>query len=155
MRFNKRSTTFICAATDGLELVAIRFQGWEPFMPFFRPLEDFMNYIPEVENKTQEKTENTVGVDSNVLDKQIDIVDETNTKKPTQTKQEILQETCDENSSDLSEAEKNKNVQEQNQQCLYLDNFLNSDNLNARTNDDKTLLLCLYQPNSDSKNYSL
>jgi len=27
----------------------------------------------------------------------------------------------------------------------YLDNFLNSDQLNARTNDDKTLLLCLYQ----------
>ena len=27
----------------------------------------------------------------------------------------------------------------------YLDEFLNSDQLNARTNDDKTLLLCLYQ----------
>ena len=31
---------FICAATDGLERVAIRLSDWTPFSPFFQPLEE-------------------------------------------------------------------------------------------------------------------
>jgi serine/threonine protein phosphatase PrpC len=69
---------FICAATDGLEKVAIKYSDWSPFPPFFKPLETF------------------------------------------------LQETPD------PEAEAN-----------YLEQFLNSERLNHRTQDDKTLLLCL------------
>jgi hypothetical protein len=33
----------------------------------------------------------------------------------------------------------------------YLMSFLNSERLNARTDDDKTLLLCLYDSSSDSR----
>lgn len=69
---------FICAATDGLEKVAIKYSDWSPFPPFFSPLEAF------------------------------------------------LKETLD------PEAEAN-----------YLEQFLNSERLNHRTQDDKTLLLCL------------
>lgn len=70
---------FICASTDGLEKVAIRFSDWTPHPPFFKPLEAYL-----------EQTHNP---------------------------------------------EKNKE---------YLENFLNSERLNSRTDDDKTLLLCLY-----------
>ena len=71
---------FICAATDGLERVAIRMSDWTPFTPFFQPLEDYLRQIsvPEQEDK-------------------------------------------------------------------YLMSFLDSDKLNARTDDDKTLLLCLFE----------
>lgn len=72
---------FICASTDGLEKVAIRFSDWSPHQPFFEPLKQYMH-----------RTSNP--------DKEDD----------------------------------------------YLNDFLNSEPLNARTNDDKTLLLCLYQP---------
>lgn len=71
---------FICAATDGLERVAIRFQDWTAFPPFFQPLEAYL--------------------------------EETLTPEPDDA---------------------------------YLVNFLTSDRLNARTDDDKTLLLCRYQ----------
>lgn len=76
---------FICAATDGLERVAIRMSDWTPFNPFFQPLEE---YLQETRNPEAE--------------------DE------------------------------------------YLRIFLDSDRLNARTDDDKTLLLCLYD-NSNSR----
>ena len=33
---------FICAATDGLERVAIRMSDWTPFEPFFQPLEEYL-----------------------------------------------------------------------------------------------------------------
>ena len=81
MRIGVRSLKpqFICAATDGLERVAIRMSDWTPFTPFFQPLEE---YLQETSNPEQE--------------------DE------------------------------------------YLKNFLDSDRLNARTDDDKTLLLCCY-----------
>ena len=69
---------FVCAATDGLESVAIRLLNWQPFPPFFQPLVDCLG---------------------------------------------------------LSELE---------QRQSYLEQFLESDRLNARTDDDKTLLLCLY-----------
>lgn len=69
---------FVCAATDGLESVAIRLQTWQPFPPFFQPLVDCL------------------GLD------------------------------------------------EMEQRQTYLEQFLESDRLNARTDDDKTLLLCLY-----------
>ncbi len=73
---------FICAATDGLERVAIRMSDWTLFAPFFQPLEE---YLWETSNPEQE--------------------DE------------------------------------------YLISFLDSDRLNARTDDDKTLLLCCYDDN--------
>ncbi|MBC6431107.1 protein phosphatase 2C domain-containing protein [Nostoc sp. HG1] len=69
---------FICASTDGLEKVAIRLSDWEPFSPFFKPLEEY-------------------------LDESVD---------PKEDK--------------------------------YLTEFLNSERLNSRTDDDKTLLLCLF-----------
>ena len=70
---------FICASTDGLEKVAIRLSDWEPFSPFFKPLEEYLHepVNPEDEDK-------------------------------------------------------------------YLMEFLNSERLNSRTDDDKTLLLCLF-----------
>lgn len=70
---------FICAATDGLERVAIRMSDWTPFVPFFQPLEA---YLRKISNSEQEDG--------------------------------------------------------------YLNSFLSSDRLNARTDDDKTLLLCCY-----------
>jgi Protein phosphatase 2C len=68
---------FICAATDGLERVALRLSDWSPFSPFFKPFEDCLRLAPE-------------------------------------------------------------------QASDYLQAFLASERLNARTDDDKTLLLCLY-----------
>ncbi|HEY9826014.1 MAG TPA: PP2C family serine/threonine-protein phosphatase [Stenomitos sp.] len=70
---------FICAATDGLERVAIRLHNWEPFAPFFQPFEACLR------------------------------------KLPTKSEQEE-----------------------------YLQTFLASDRLNAKTDDDKTLLIGLY-----------
>lgn len=70
---------FICAATDGLEKVAIRRVDAMPFPPFFNPLEEY------------------------------------------------LWETSTPHHDDE-----------------YLVSFLESDRLNQRTDDDKTLLLCLY-----------
>jgi len=70
---------FICAATDGLERVAIRMSDWTPFIPFFQSLEDYL----------QEKSD-------------------------------------------------------PEQEDEYLTRFLDSERLNARTDDDKTLLLCFY-----------
>ncbi len=75
---------FICAATDGLERVAIRMSDWTPFAPFFKPLEEYLREINDPEQEDE-----------------------------------------------------------------YLMSFLDSDRLNTRTDDDKTLLLCLYDsPNS-------
>lgn len=73
---------FICTSTDGLERVAIRMSDWTPFLPFFKPLEEYLweTHHPEQEDE-------------------------------------------------------------------YIKNFLNSERLNARTDDDKTLLLCLYAQN--------
>ena len=70
---------FICASSDGLEKVAIRLSDWQPFSPFFKPLEEYLHepVNPEDEDK-------------------------------------------------------------------YLMEFLNSERLNSRTDDDKTLLLCLF-----------
>ncbi|MGI0483117.1 PP2C family serine/threonine-protein phosphatase [Geminocystis sp. CENA526] len=70
--------SFICASTDGLEKVAINFKNWQPFPPFFNPLEEYMKETAETEEDKQ-----------------------------------------------------------------YIIDFLNSERLNARTNDDKTLLLAL------------
>jgi hypothetical protein len=73
-------STFICAATDGLERVAIRLSDWTAFPPFFKPLEEYLieTSHPETDDK-------------------------------------------------------------------YLISFLESDRLNDRTDDDKTLLLCFYE----------
>jgi hypothetical protein len=75
---------FICAATDGVENVAVRLSDWSPFAPFFLPLEEYLR----------------------------------ETDKPEEDDR-------------------------------YLMDFLNSDRLNARTDDDKTLLIAL---NYDSTN---
>ncbi len=74
---------FVCAATDGLEKVAIRFQDWLPFSPFFQPL------VACLQSSPAEAT-------------------------------------------------------------AYLQTFLSSERLNARTDDDKTLLLGLYDQESQS-----
>ncbi|MEH2303970.1 PP2C family serine/threonine-protein phosphatase [Nostoc sp.] len=70
---------FICASTDGLEKVAIRLSDWQPFSPFFKPLEEYLH--EPVNSEDEDK---------------------------------------------------------------YLMEFLNSERLNSRTDDDKTLLLCLF-----------
>jgi serine/threonine protein phosphatase PrpC len=71
---------FICASTDGLEKVAIRFSDWQPFGLFFQPFEE---YLQETDNPESDHQ--------------------------------------------------------------YIDDFLNSERLNQRTDDDKTLLLCLWE----------
>ncbi|MEM9136822.1 MAG: PP2C family serine/threonine-protein phosphatase [Cyanobacteria bacterium P01_F01_bin.42] len=76
--FQTCSPRFICAATDGLEKVAISYQDWTPHRPFFKPFKDCLQLIPEPSEQYQ-----------------------------------------------------------------YLQTFLESERLNARTDDDKTLLLCL------------
>lgn len=68
----------VCAATDGLEKVAIRFHDWQPHAPFFAPFKSCLQTM--------------------------DVPEERQT---------------------------------------YLETFLNSDRLNAKTDDDKTLLMCL------------
>jgi hypothetical protein len=70
---------FVCAATDGLERVAIRLQDWQPFEPFFTPFEACLRQL-----STQDERD------------------------------------------------------------AYLQTFLESDRLNAKTDDDKTLLAGLY-----------
>lgn len=70
---------FVCAATDGLERVALHLQDWLPHAPFFKPFETCLNQLP------------------------------------TQAEREA-----------------------------YLQTFLDSERLNAKTDDDKTLLMCLY-----------
>ncbi len=70
---------FICAATDGLERVAIRFQDWQPFQPFFAP---FQACLAQYDS--------------------------------------------------------------QDDRDFYLQTFLESDRLRAKTDDDKTLLTCLF-----------
>jgi hypothetical protein len=70
---------FLCAATDGLERVAIRLQDWKPYAPFFKPFEACLRQLPT-----------------------------------------------------------------QAEQQEYLKTFLESERLNAKTDDDKTLLVCLY-----------
>jgi Protein phosphatase 2C len=71
---------FICAATDGLERVAIRFQDWQPHPPFFHP---FAACLSQMESPEERQT--------------------------------------------------------------YLKTFLESERLNSKTDDDKTLLACLYE----------
>lgn len=72
---------FVCAATDGLEKVAIRFEDWQPFAPFFKPFVDCLQTVASGEDRQ-----------------------------------------------------------------AYLQQFLASERLNSRTDDDKTLLVCLYGP---------
>jgi Protein phosphatase 2C len=71
---------FICAATDGLERVALRVSDWMPFAPFFNPLCEYLEETPDPQGDKS-----------------------------------------------------------------YLESFLGSERLNQKTQDDKTLLLCLYQ----------
>lgn len=75
---------FVCAATDGLEKVAIRFQDWQAFPPFFKPFLECLRSIPDADERQ-----------------------------------------------------------------AYLETFLESDRLNAKTDDDKTLLLCLFGQEAD------
>ena len=70
---------FLCAATDGLERVAVRLQDWQPYAPFFQPFEACLLQLPTAV-----------------------------------------------------------------EQYSYLKTFLESERLNAKTDDDKTLLVCLY-----------
>ena len=170
----KQKTVFICAATDGLERVAIHFKGWEPFAPFFQPLESFMvNYVPEVVTEFRET--NQVNSDDNpgAVESQIDSQNQTDSENTTTTEQQIQaqeQNIPDQKEQENSEALELKNISNQNNQesaeiqnledtqsqhekLSYLEKFLSSNRLNAHTNDDKTLLLCLYRPSSE--NYDL
>lgn len=76
--FERSPQQFICAATDGLEKVAISYHDWTPHQPFFKPFQDCLELIPDFAEQQQ-----------------------------------------------------------------YIQTFLESERLNARTDDDKTLLLCL------------
>ncbi|WP_299410452.1 PP2C family serine/threonine-protein phosphatase [Acaryochloris sp. IP29b_bin.148] len=76
---------FVCAATDGLEKVAIRFHDWQAFAPFFRPFLECLRSVSAAEDRQ-----------------------------------------------------------------AYLEAFLESDRLNAKTDDDKTLLLCLDGQEADA-----
>ncbi|MEB3228919.1 MAG: PP2C family serine/threonine-protein phosphatase [Synechocystis sp.] len=76
--------TFIAAATDGLESVAIKQRDWTAFPPFFQPLEIYLQETPDPEQEPD-----------------------------------------------------------------YLENFLTSERLNQRTQDDKTLLLAYYAPQGE------
>lgn len=42
---------FICVATDGVEKVSIDYKNWQPFPPFFQPLEE---YLQQTETPLQE-----------------------------------------------------------------------------------------------------
>jgi hypothetical protein len=42
---------FVCAATDGVEKVAINYATWQPFPPFFQPLEQ---YLQQSDNPLEE-----------------------------------------------------------------------------------------------------
>jgi len=42
IRVLAKPTEFICAATDGVEKVAINYANWQPFPPFFQPLEQYL-----------------------------------------------------------------------------------------------------------------
>jgi hypothetical protein len=77
VRVQAGAHSFVCAATDGLEKLAIRFQDWQPHPPFFNPL---MACLQTLEDPAEWQA--------------------------------------------------------------YLEAFLHSERLNARTDDDKTLLLC-------------
>ncbi len=83
------SPVFICAATDGLERVAIRFSDWAPYAPFFQPFEDYLTETPDPEQNPD-----------------------------------------------------------------YLEQFLTSERLNARTTDDKTMLLAQLIPVVNRNDYS-
>lgn len=76
---------FVCAASDGLERVAVRMQDWMPHAPFFSPFEACLRQLPT-----------------------------------------------------------------QSERDLYLKTFLESDRLNSKTDDDKTMLACLYDTELES-----
>ncbi|MGB6297717.1 MAG: protein phosphatase 2C domain-containing protein [Rivularia sp. (in: cyanobacteria)] len=160
-----QKTVFICAATDGLERVAIRFKGWQPFKGFFQPLESFMDdYIPEIATEVREKTQGISDVNTRRVESQIDLTNENNTKNSTSIEQQIqplkqyIPDDKEENFGELElkditnqdnqkplEIKKLENTQQQHEKPSYLEKFLSSNRLNDRTNDDKTLLLCLHQ----------
>jgi hypothetical protein len=45
----EQKNIFICAATDGIERVAVKYQDWSPHAPFFKPLEDYIQTAPAPE----------------------------------------------------------------------------------------------------------
>ena len=45
----QQTPEFICAATDGLEGVAIRQSDWTPHPPFFQPFDEYLAETPEPE----------------------------------------------------------------------------------------------------------
>ncbi len=51
IRVDIKPHKFICVSTDALELAAIDFQTWEPYKPFFQPLEEYMANTPEADIK--------------------------------------------------------------------------------------------------------
>ena len=132
-----------------------------------------VNYVPEVVTEFRET--NQVNSDDNpgAVESQIDSQNQTDSENTTTTEQQIQaqeQNIPDQKEQENSEALELKNISNQNNQesaeiqnledtqsqhekLSYLEKFLSSNRLNAHTNDDKTLLLCLYRPSSE--NYDL
>jgi hypothetical protein len=81
----ERPLTFICAASDGIERVAVRYQDWTPHTPFFQPLQVYI----------------------------------------------VGQGNAEAGAHDIAE-------------------FLRREKLNARTDDDKSLVLCAYVPDASA-----
>ncbi len=48
---------FLCAATDGIERICIRYQDWAPHAPFFKPLDDYMQSFPGPEQSARDLAE--------------------------------------------------------------------------------------------------
>ena len=51
IRVLAKPVAFICMATDGVEKVSVNYTNWEPFPPFFQPLEE---YLQQTENPLDE-----------------------------------------------------------------------------------------------------
>ncbi|MBF0524431.1 MAG: protein phosphatase 2C domain-containing protein [Deltaproteobacteria bacterium] len=68
-RMIRRPPVFICAASDGLEHVSIRYRDWTPHQPFFAPLE---KYIASQPNKNQANIDFLDFLDSDRLNAKTD-----------------------------------------------------------------------------------
>jgi hypothetical protein len=53
----QQQTRFICAASDGIERVAIKYQDWSPHAPFFKPLEEYMQTAPKPDQREKDLIE--------------------------------------------------------------------------------------------------
>jgi hypothetical protein len=52
-----KTPAFLCAASDGVERVAIRFKDWTPHQPFFETLDDYMESRPGTQQGAKDVAE--------------------------------------------------------------------------------------------------